>query len=161
MTVSRPRGPRGPAIHSPIETAPYWSDELARYQSECLEASHALLLGRVTYDGFAAAWPSRAGDPFADRMNSLPKFVVSRGQMDLRWNNSHLISGEVYREIARMKHQTGGDILIYGSGQLLHSLLVNGLVDELRLIVEPVVLGSGRRLFADATKTELRLARAR
>src|SRR5213593_538810 len=67
MTVSRPRGPRGPAIHSPIETAPYWSDELARYQSECLEASHALLLGRVTYDGFAAAWPSRAGDPFADR----------------------------------------------------------------------------------------------
>jgi dihydrofolate reductase len=143
---------------------PYWNDELAQIQQEQLFASDALLLGRVTYEGFAAAWPSMKDDEgFADRMNSLPKFVASRTlEEPLDWSNSSLLKGDVAEEVAKLKAADGGDILIYGSGALVNSLLPHNLVDRYRLMVFPVVLGSGKRLFKDeAGKTDLRLTDAK
>jgi dihydrofolate reductase len=116
---------------------------------EVMEAD-SLLLGRKTYEGFAAAWPSRTDDVgFADKMNTMPKLVVSTTLSDLEWNNSTLIKGDVPGEIARLKEQPGGDILVYGSGRLLATLIEHDLVDEYRLMIFPVVLGSGKRLFGD------------
>jgi dihydrofolate reductase len=113
-------------------------------------SSGAQLLGRKTYEGFAAAWPERSGD-FADRFNSMPKYVVSQtlAQDDLTWENSTLISGDVVAQIAQLKEQEGGDIVIHGSAALVRSLLEHGLIDELRLMVFPIVLGTGNKLFGD------------
>jgi dihydrofolate reductase len=111
-------------------------------------ASDALLLGRVTYQGFADAWPSRTGE-FADKFNSMPKYVVSTTLNTLEWNNSHLINGDVASEVPKLKEQFGGDVVVHGSGQLVNSLKERDLVDEYRLMVFPVVLGTGKRLFAD------------
>ncbi|HYU38606.1 MAG TPA: dihydrofolate reductase family protein [Acidimicrobiia bacterium] len=111
-------------------------------------ASDALLLGRVTYQGFADAWPSRTGE-FADKFNSMPKYVVSTTLNTLEWNNSHLINGDVAREVPKLKEQFGGDVVVHGSGQLVNSLKEHDLVDEYRLMVFPVILGTGKRLFAD------------
>jgi dihydrofolate reductase len=111
-------------------------------------ASDALLLGRVTYQGFADAWPSRTGE-FAHKFNSMPKYVVSTTLNTLEWNNSHLINGDVAREVPKLKEQFGGDVVVHGSGQLVNSLKERDLVDEYRLMVFPVVLGTGKRLFAD------------
>lgn len=123
----------------------------------------ALLLGRVTYEGFAAAWPSMTDEVgFADKMNSMPKYVVSTTLTELAWNNSTLIGGDVAEEVAKLKEQAGGDILVAGSARLVQFLTAKGLVDEYRLMVFPVVLGSGKRLFGDsADTTALRLAQAR
>ncbi|HEY3095737.1 MAG TPA: dihydrofolate reductase family protein [Acidimicrobiia bacterium] len=112
-------------------------------------ASDALLLGRVTYQGFADAWPSRTGE-FADKFNSMPKYVVSTTLNTLEWNNSHLINGDVASEVPKLKEQFGGDVVVHGSGQLVNTLKERDLVDEYRLMVFPVVLGTGKRLFADA-----------
>jgi dihydrofolate reductase len=113
-------------------------------------AADALLLGRKTYEGFAEAWPSRTDEiGFADKMNTMPKFVVSTTLDEPEWNNSTVIKGDVAAEVSRLKQQPGQDLLVYGSGQLLGTLLEHDLVDELRLMVFPVVLGSGKRLFAD------------
>jgi dihydrofolate reductase len=123
--------------------------------------SEALLLGRVTYEGFAEAWPSREGE-FADKFNNMPKYVVSTTLAEAEWNNSTLIEGDVAGEVAKLKQQEGGDILVNGSAQLVRALMENDLVDEYRLMVFPVVLGSGKRLFADGiARTELRLAEAK
>ena len=111
-------------------------------------ASEALLLGRVTYEGFAAAWPSRTGD-FADKFNTMPKFVVSTTLENPEWNNTTVIGGDVAAEVARLKERFTGDVLVNGSAQLVDTLVRNGLVDEYRLMVFPVVLGSGKRLFQD------------
>jgi dihydrofolate reductase len=111
-------------------------------------ASDALLLGRVTYQGFADAWPSRTGE-FADKFNSMPKYVVSTTLNTLEWNNSHLINGDVASEVPKLKEQFGGDVVVHGSGQLVNTLKERDLVDEYRLMVFPVVLGTGKRLFAD------------
>ncbi|MGH9246329.1 MAG: dihydrofolate reductase family protein [Acidimicrobiales bacterium] len=112
-------------------------------------ASDALLLGRVTYGGFAAAWPERTGD-FADKFNSMKKYVVSTTLEDPEWNNSTVISDDVAGKIAKLKEQPGGDILVNGSGQLVNTLVEHDLVDEYRLMVFPVVLGAGKRLFGDS-----------
>jgi dihydrofolate reductase len=109
--------------------------------------SDALLLGRVTYEGFADAWPKRSGDPFSEKFNSMPKYVVSSTLKDPDWNNSQVISGDLESEVAKLKDQYDNDIGVHGSGQLARALLDRGLVDELRLMVFPVVLGKGRRLF--------------
>jgi dihydrofolate reductase len=111
-------------------------------------ASDALLLGRVTYEGFAAAWPSRTGE-FADKFNGMRKYVVSSTLGEPEWNNSTVIRGNVGEEVAKLKQQDGGDILVNGSAQLVETLLENDLVDEYRLMVFPVVLGRGKRLFGD------------
>lgn len=131
-------------------TAPYWDDELAELQREQLFASDALLLGRVTYEGFAAAWPSFTDEEgFADRMNSLPKYVASRTLREpLEWNASLLV-GEVVEAVRELKDRPGRDLLIYGSGRLVDTLMAAGLIDEYRLMIHPVILGGGRRLFED------------
>jgi dihydrofolate reductase len=125
---------------------------------EVLEGD-ALLLGRVTYQGFAAAWPTITDEVgFADKMNSMPKFVVSTTLEEADWNNSTLIKGNVAEEVSKLKQQPGGDILVAGSAQLVQTLMQHDLVDELRLMVFPLVLGSGKRLFEDGSdRTDLRL----
>ena len=114
----------------------------------------ALLLGRVTYEGFAAAWPSMTDEVgFAEKMNGMPKFVVSSTLEDLEWNNSTLIKGKVAEEVAKLKQRPGGDILVAGSATLVRGLMAAGLVDEYRLMVFPIVLGSGKRLFGKTEDT--------
>jgi dihydrofolate reductase len=129
----------------------FWSDEAAKYKYDELFAADALLLGRVTYEGFAAAWPAMAGgdDGFGDRMNSLPKHVASRTLDRLEWQNSHLLEGDVAAAVSALKQEDGQNILVAGSGELVDTLLRHDLVDELRFLVSPVVLGSGRRFFRD------------
>jgi dihydrofolate reductase len=129
---------------------------------EIMEAD-ASLLGRVTYQGFAQAWPSRTGE-FADKMNGMPKYVVSTtlNKEDLTWQNSTVIKGDVAGEVSKLKQGPGGDILVAGSAQLVQTLLEHDLVDELRLMDYPIVLGSGKRLFADeGKKLALRLVEAK
>src|SRR5262249_31924113 len=136
----------------------YFDDELAKYQSELLFASDALLLGRVTFEGFAAAWPSmeETEGEFAVRMNTLPKFVASRTlQEPLPWNGT-LLKGDLADEVAKLKGQPGQDLLIYGSGQLVNALHPHGLIDEYRLMIFPVTLGDGKHLFRQG-KANLKL----
>ena len=132
---------------------PYFNDEMGEAIASGMADSDAMLLGRVTYEEFAAFWPSQEGgedQEFADYMNNTPKFVVSETlQEPLEWNNSTLIKDNVADEIAKLKQQPGKDISISGSGTLVRSLLADGLLDELRLIVHPIVLGSGKRLFEE------------
>src|SRR5437764_10166898 len=121
----------------------------------------ALLLGRVTYEGFAAAWPSREGE-FADKFNTMPKFVVSSTLGSADWNNSTLLKGDVVDEVSKLRREQKGNIVVHGSGRLVQTLLEHDLVDELRLMVFPVVLGSGRRLFGDTSdKKRLQLVDSR
>lgn len=112
--------------------------------------SEALLLGRVTYEGFAEAWPSREGE-FADKFNSMPKYVVSSTLGEPTWNNTTVLSGDIVEEVSRIREQTSGDVYVHGSAQLAQTLLEHDLVDELHLMVFPVVLGSGKRLFGETT----------
>ncbi len=121
-----------------------------RFKMDELFAADALLLGRVTYLGFAAAWPSMT-DEFADRMNSLPKFVVSAtlADADASWNNTTVLRGPLVDEVAGLRSRPGGDLLVAGSCRLARALTDAALVDEYRLMVFPLVLGGGKRLFAD------------
>jgi dihydrofolate reductase len=130
----------------------FWNDEAMQYKFDELFAADALLLGRVTYQGFAAAWPTMKDDAgFADRMNGLPKYVVSTTLQTAEWNNSTIISENVVEEITRLKQQPGQDILVGGSGQLIQTLMQHDLIDEYKLMVHPVVLGGGQRLFRDGS----------
>jgi dihydrofolate reductase len=143
-------------------TFPYWNDEIAKLKLDEILESDALLLGRVTYEGFAAAWPSMTDEQgFADRMNSLPKFVVSTTLENPEWQNSTVLEGDVAAEVGKLREQPGRDILVAGSRELVQSLAQHDLVDEYRLLVYPVVLGSGKRLFGDGTHVPLRLREAR
>jgi dihydrofolate reductase len=129
---------------------------------EVLEAD-AMLLGRVTYEGFAQAWPDRTDDVgFAEKMNGMPKYVVSSTLKHADWNNSTVINGDVVNEVVKLKEQPGGPILVAGSASLVDTLMEHGLVDELRLMVFPIVLGIGKRLFANQSHTSrLRLTESR
>jgi dihydrofolate reductase len=118
--------------------------------------AEALLLGRVTYEGFAAAWPSRSGDPFSDKFNSMPKYVVSSTLEKADWNNSTILKGDAVKEVSNLRQKVGGNILVNGSAQLVQALIASDLVDELRLMVFPVMLGSGKRLFG-ATDDQKRM----
>ena len=144
-------------------SSPYFNEELADYQSEQLFASDALLLGRVTFEGFAAAWPSmeETEGEFAVRMNTLPKFVASRTLDEpLEWNGT-LLKGDLAEEVATLKEQPGDDLLIYGSGELVNVLHEHGLIDEYRLMVFPVTLGMGKPLFHEGgRKRDLKLSDA-
>ncbi len=141
-----------------------WSFEVDRGEEgdkfkldETLEAQ-ALLLGRRTYEGFAAAWPSRAGE-FADKFNNMPKYVVSSTLEDPEWNNTTVLRGDPREEVSNLKREQEGDIVVHGSAQLVHALVENDLVDELRLMVFPVVLGTGKRVFGETSdKKRLKLA---
>jgi dihydrofolate reductase len=123
---------------------------------EALEAE-AALLGRVTYEGFARAWPTRTGE-FADKLNNMPKYVVSSTLKDPQWKNTTVLKGDVVEEVSKLRQARGGDILVNGSRQLVQTLIEHDLVDELRLMVFPVILGSGKRLFGETSgKKRLRL----
>ncbi len=138
-------------MESPEEWAfSYSNDEMEEANASGMAASDALLLGRVTYEEFAAFWPDQPGGvPMVDYINSVHKFVVSTTLEEVEWNNSTLIKGNIAEEIADLKRQPGKDITIVGSGALVRSLLRDGLLEELRLMVHPVILGSGKRLFED------------
>lgn len=144
-------------IENPMWTMPYWNDEIAQFQTEDLFTSDALLLGRETYEGFKDAWSARAGsDAFADRMNSLPKYVASRTLQAAEWNAT-VLQGDLPAAIAKLKQQPGQNILKYGGGELLHTLLQHKLMDELHLLVYPVVVGDGARLVPQGSDLGLRL----
>jgi len=120
-------------------------------------SSAALLLGRVTYEGFAAVWPSMKNE-FADKFNSMPKYVVSSTLKKATWNNSTVLKGNVVEEVSKLKQKLNGDIVVHGSARLVQTLVEHDLVDELRLMVFPVILGTGKRLFGDTSdKKRLRL----
>jgi dihydrofolate reductase len=142
-----------------------WSFEVDRGEEgnkfkldETLE-SEALLLGRVTYEGFAAAWPSRTDDVgFADKFNSMPKYVVSSTLKDPHWNNSTVLEGDVREEVEKLRRDIDGDIYVHGSCQLVQTLIEHDLVDEMHLMIFPVILGTGKRLFGETSdKKPLRL----
>jgi dihydrofolate reductase len=125
-------------------------DEGDKFKLDETRASDALLLGRVTYEGFADAWPSREGE-FADKFNSMPKYVLSSTLQDPEWSNSTVLKGDLAEEVAKLKQEHDGDIVVHGSAQLAQTLIEDDLVDELRLMVFPVMLGSGKRLFGDTS----------
>ena len=130
-------------------------DEGAKFKFDELLASDAQLLGRVTYEGFAKAWPTMEGTgEFGEKMNAMPKFVVSTTLDNPEWNNTTVLKGDLAKEVEALKQQFAGDILVAGSGQLVTSLLANDLVDELHLMVFPVVLGAGKQLFGDTDATK-------
>lgn len=132
-----------------------------QFKLDEVRSSDALLLGRVTYEEFARAWPSRTGE-FADKMNGMPKYVVSTTLAQVPWNNSRLIRSNVADEVSKLKATPGGDILVAGSGHLVQTLMQHQLVDEFRLMVFPIILGDGKRLFTDGIPpTALRLTQAR
>ena len=132
-------------------------DEGDQFKLDETMSSDALLLGRVTYEGFAAAWPTRDGE-FADKFNTMPKYVVSSTLEEPEWNNSTVLNGDVAEEVAKLKREHDGDIVIHGSAQLVQTLLEHDLLDEVRLMMFPVVLGSGKRLFGETSdKKPLRL----
>ena len=142
-------------IENPVWTFRFTGEEQQRFKFDELSAADALLLGRVTYEGFSAAWPhmtEQAGE-YANMMNGYPKYVVSTTlEEPLGWNNSTLIKGDVADEVSRLKELPGKDILVFGSGSLVNDLMRYGLIDEYRLMVFPVVLGSGQRLFGDGVE---------
>jgi dihydrofolate reductase len=162
-------------MEDPSWTFQFSSEEQEKFKFDELAASDALLLGRVTYEGFAAAWPhmtEQAGErrrsgfslqEYTDMMNGYPKYVVSTTLKEpLEWNNSTPIQGNVAEEVSRLKWQPGKDILIFGSGDLVNTLMQHDLIDEYRLMVFPVVLGSGKPLFRDGSDTKvLRLVEAK
>jgi dihydrofolate reductase len=125
-------------------------EEGDRFKLDETLSAEALLLGRVTYEGFAAAWPSREGE-FADKFNNMPKYVVSSTLEEPAWNNSTVLKGDVADEVAKLKQRQEGDIVVHGSARLVQTLIEDDLVDELRLMVFPVVLGSGKRLFGQTS----------
>ncbi|MEJ2601098.1 MAG: dihydrofolate reductase family protein [Anaerolineales bacterium] len=132
---------------------PYLSEDVTRIIQTQIQEADAILLGRVTYDIFAASWPNRTNNEFgvADKLNSAPKFVVSSTLDKVEWNNSTLIKGKVEEEIAMLKQQPGGNIAVIGSATLVQSLMEYDLIDEYRLMIHPIVLGSGKHLFEDGS----------
>jgi dihydrofolate reductase len=144
-----------------------WTDDFARgpegdaFKVDETMASDALLLGRVTYEAFAAVWPHVEGD-FAEKFNSMPKYVVSSTLESPAWNNTTVLRGDVVEEVARLRERHERDIVVHGSPQLAQTLIEHDLVDALHLLVYPVVVGAGKRLFAETSRTKrLRLAETR
>ncbi len=126
----------------------YHNTDAGKYKIDELASVDALLLGKNTYEAFAAYWPGQSGGGFADRINELPKYVVSRSLQETDWNNSHILR-DVAKDVAALKKTDGGDILVYGSATLVKAMLHHDLVDELRLMVFPVSIGGGLRIFDD------------
>ena len=150
-------------VEAPHEWSfPYWTEETAKFKLAELRAADAHLLGRVTYEGFAAAWPTMTDEEgFADRMNGLPKYVASTTLEKAEWNNSSIIKTNLVQEVAALKQQPGGDILVAGSVALIRALMEADLVDEYRLLVYPIVLGKGKRLFTDGVAASLKLTESK
>ena len=144
-------------IESPqLWSFPYFTEEIIKFKNDELYASDAQLLGRVTYEAFAEVWPSQT-DEYANRLNSLAKYVVSKTLKKADWNNSILIDNNIEEEILKLKQQKGHDILVHGSATLVKSLLKAHLIDQFNLLVFPVVLGKGIRLFENEDSVKLKL----
>jgi dihydrofolate reductase len=126
-------------------SGPYWDDEHTAYNVQLMEGVEALVLGRVTYEGFAEAWSQRAGDPFADKLNAMPKHVASRTLTEATWN-AQILEGDVVEAVKRLKEEDGGDLLKWGTGEFSKTLLEHKLVDEYHFWIFPVLAG-GERLF--------------
>jgi dihydrofolate reductase len=143
-------------VEDPRWTFRFGSEEQERFKLDELAASDALLLGRMTYEGFAAAWPRMNDEEgFADRMNGYPKYVVSTTlEEPLEWNNSTLIKGDIVEQFTDLKRQDGKDIAVHGSATLVRTLMEHDLIDELRLMVFLIVVGKGKRLFGEAEETK-------
>jgi dihydrofolate reductase len=161
-------GPEGAGYKYEGWTFPYSNDEFMQFKMAELMAADIQLLGRVTYDGFAKAWPEHSGDEFSDKFNSMPKYVVSQTLEKAEWNNSHIIRDNIAKEIQKLKEgegglaspkssDGGGDILVAGSGQLVRFMLDKGMIDQINLLMYPVVLGTGKKLFEGAQKEDLQL----
>jgi dihydrofolate reductase len=133
-------------------TVPFFDDQLGQFMTELTDRAGALLLGRKTYDIFAASWPLAGDDdPIGVKINSVPKYVASRTLKRVEWNNSTLLTGDVAAEVARLKEQPGGEIQVSGSGDLVQTLIKHDLVDRYCLLIFPVLLGKGKRLFGEGT----------
>jgi len=150
-------------IHAPHEWSfGFWSDGIGAYKAEEVFASGSLLLGRVTYEGFAEAWPDRKDEAgFADKLNGMEKLLASTTMKpgEPTWNNTTLLQGDVAAQIREHKERDGGDILINGSADLIQRIAPHGVIDEYRMLVYPIVLGKGRKLFPEGFETTgLRLA---
>ena len=141
----------------------FFNEEIGQFKKDDLFASDALLMGRVTYEIHASAWPSEKDEEgFADLMNSIRKYVVSSTLKQVEWNNSRLIKGNIPEEIIKLKREISRNILIDGGSDLVNSLMQHDLIDEYRLLVHPIVLGKGKRLFREGSPhRELRLREAR
>jgi len=148
-------------MEEPRWSAPYFNDEVAQFQYNNLFTSDALLLGRITYEGFKASWPSMTDDEqgFGLRMNALPKYVSSNSLSAGEWNAT-LLSGDPVEQVAKLKQDFDGVLLINGSAQLFQALHAAGLIDEYRIMVYPVVVGSGKKLFGDGGDTALKLTKS-
>ena len=131
----------------------FQSDDTGELNDAVLREADGLLLGKVTYEGFAAAWPSRSGDPFSDKFNSMPKYVVSTTLETADWNNSTILSEDPFGRIRELKADQ--NLLTWGSPSLVQGMLDEGLVDELVLLYSPIVLGKGKRLFGDGSRHDL------
>jgi dihydrofolate reductase len=153
-------------VEDPGWTFRFMSEERENFKFDELSASDALLLGRVTYEGFAAAWPNMTEQyegprrdelqGYTDMMNGYPKYVVSTTlEEPLEWNNSTLITGDIAEEVLELKRQPGKDILVFGSGALVNTLMQHDLVDEYRLMVFPIIIGSGKRLFENVSNSKV------
>lgn len=136
--------------------SPYWDEEHGAYAAKLLFAADGLVLGRATYEGFAEAWPQRSGDPYTDRINTMPKHVASRTLEDATWNAT-IIEGDAAEGIAALKEQSGENLLKFGTGELDRTLLAHGLLDELHLWIFPVLAGEGQRLIDGIEVTHLDL----
>jgi dihydrofolate reductase len=147
-------------MEDPAWTGPYWNDEIATFKTDETTTSDALLLGRVTYQGFAAAWP-QSPDPGAEYFNSVRKYVVSTTLDSAEWNNSTLLKHDIVQAITNLKQQIGQDITVHGSAALAQTLVQHGLVDRYHLLIYPVIIGSGKRLFGEGVAATLRLVESR
>lgn len=159
--VEAPGGNETPHPHGGWQST-YRDPEAGQYKIKELSSVDALLLGKTTYEGFARFWPTQTDAEFAVPINRLPKYVVSRSLQKVEWNNSHILR-DVAKDVAALKNSEGGDILVYGSATLVKALLHHNLVDELRLMVSPVSIGGGLRIFDDnleLKKFQLKQARA-
>lgn len=154
-------GGEGDYVHG-AWTMPFWSDEIGEFKDEELMAAEISLLGRRTYKSFAGAWPGRAGDPFADKLNAMRKVVASTTLVDPEWANTVVVAGDLLDAVRALKAEDGdGSILVSGSGSVARQLLSADLVDEVRLVQYPVVLEVGQRLFDGAGAHRLDLVEAR
>ena len=149
-------------IEEPAWTTPYWTKEIADYKLDELSMCGTLVLGRVTYEGFAATWPGRKDEAgYADRMNNTPKIVISKTLKNLEWNRSTQIRDNAAQEILLLKKFPGRDMIVFGSSNLIETFMHHDLVDEYRLLIFPLVLGGGKRLFKEGQMTSLKLVDSR
>lgn len=149
-------------MENPMWTFKYWNDEIAQFKAEETTANDVLLLGRVTYQGFAASWPQRTDEASGGvYFNGVRKYVVSNTLDNVEWNNSVLVKGDAVAEITKLKQQDGENLVVHGSATLAQTLIQHDLVDRYRLLVYPLVLGKGKRLFEEGITATLKLVETR